>query len=152
MIIGEALPRNAQHFPNKLAIIDQNKSLTHLDLHLRTNRLGNYLAKQGLRRGDRVALSCGSRAEHFEILFGLAKIGAVAVPFDDNWSAEECAAMLEFFEPSAFILEDRDETQDLFSLARQHIFRRQGVGDRLPQHGPEHALRRSACFGSFRRP
>ena len=25
MIIGEALPRNAQHFPNKLAIIEQNK-------------------------------------------------------------------------------------------------------------------------------
>ena len=87
MIIGEALPRNAQHFPNKLAIVDQNKSLTHLDLHLRTNRLGNYLVKQGIRRGDRVALSCGSRAEHFEMLFGLAKIGAIAVPFDYHWSA-----------------------------------------------------------------
>ena len=79
MIIGEALPRNAQHFPNKLAIVDQTRSLTHLDLHVRTNRLGNYLVKQGIRRGDRVALSCGSRAEHFEMLFGLAKIGAIAV-------------------------------------------------------------------------
>ena len=29
--------------------------------------------------------------------------------------------MLEFFQPSAFILEDRDETRDLFYLARQHI-------------------------------
>jgi fatty-acyl-CoA synthase len=121
MIIGEALPRNAQHFPNKLAIVDQTRSLTHLDLHLRTNRLGNYLIQQGIRRCDRVALSCGSRAEHFEMLFGLAKIGAIAVPFDYNWSADECAAMLEFFQPSAFILEDRDETRDLFSLARQHI-------------------------------
>jgi fatty-acyl-CoA synthase len=121
MIIGEALPRNAQHFPYKLAIVDQNKSVTHLDLHLRTNRLGNYLAKQGLRRGDRVALSCGSRAEHFEMLFGLAKIGAVAVPFDYNWSTDECAAMLEFFKPSAFILEDRNETEGLFALAHEHI-------------------------------
>ena len=121
MIIGEALPRNAQHFPNKLAIVDQNKSVTHLDLHLRTNRLGNYLANQGLRRGDRVALSCGSRAEHFEMLFGLAKIGAIAVPFDYHWSAQECAAMLKFFEPNAFILEERNETQDLFSLAQEYI-------------------------------
>ena len=121
MIIGEALPRNAQHFPNKLAIVDQNKSFTHLDLHLRTNRLANYLSKQGIRRGDRVALSCGSRAEHFEMLFGLAKIGAVAVPFDYNWSAQECAAMLKFFEPSAFILEDRKETQRLFPIAREQI-------------------------------
>jgi fatty-acyl-CoA synthase len=121
MIIGEALPRNAQHFPDKLAIIDQNKSFTHLELHLRTNRLGNYLAKQGVRRGDRVALSCGSRAEHFEILFGLAKIGAIAVPFDYNWSAQECAAMLKFFAPSAFILEDRNETQGLFAVARGQL-------------------------------
>jgi acyl-CoA synthetase (AMP-forming)/AMP-acid ligase II len=121
MIIGEALPRNAQRFPNKLAIVDENKSFTHLDLHLRTNRLGNYLVKQGIRRGDRVALSCGSRAEHFEMLFGLAKIGAVAVPFDYNWSAQECAAMLKFFEPSAFILEDRKETQRLFPIAREQI-------------------------------
>jgi fatty-acyl-CoA synthase len=121
MIIGEALPRNAQHFPNKPAIVDQNKSVTHLDLHLRTNRLGNYLAKQGIRKGDRVAVSCGSRSEHFEMLFGIAKIGAIAVPFDYNWSAQECAAMVKFFEPSAFVLERRKETQDLFALASEHM-------------------------------
>src|SRR5918992_6268847 len=121
MIIGEALPRNAQHFPNKPAIVDQNKSITHLELHLRTNRLGNYLSKQGIRRGDRVAVSCGSRSEHFEMLFGIAKIGAIAVPFDYNWSAQECAAMLKFFEPGAFVLEGRKETQGLFALAREHL-------------------------------
>ena len=132
MIIGEALPRNAQHFPNKPAIVDQNKSVTHLNLHLRTNRLGNYLLKQGIRRGDRVAVSCGSRAEHFEMLFGLAKIGAIAVPFDYNWSAQECAAMVKFFEPSAFVLEGRKETQGLLALAREHI----GANKLLAIEGP----------------
>lgn len=132
MIIGEALPRNAQHFPNKPAIVDQNKSVTHLDLHLRTNRLGNYLLKQGIRRGDRVAVSCGSRAEHFEMLFGLAKIGAIAVPFDYNWSVQECAAMVKFFEPSAFVLEGRKETQGLFALAREHM----GANNLLAIEGP----------------
>jgi fatty-acyl-CoA synthase len=132
MIIGEALPRNAQHFPNKPAIVDQNKSVTHLDLHLRTSRLGNYLLKQGIRRGDRVAVSCGSRAEHFEMLFGLAKIGAIAVPFDYNWSVQECAAMVKFFEPSAFVLEGRKETQGLFALAREHM----GANKLLAIEGP----------------
>jgi acyl-CoA synthetase (AMP-forming)/AMP-acid ligase II len=121
MIIGEALPRNAQHFATKPAIIDHHKSITHLDLHLRTNRLGNYLVKQGVRKGDRVAVSCGSRSEHFEMLFGIAKIGAIAVPFDYNWSAQECAAMLKFFEPSAFVLESREQTRDLFALASEHM-------------------------------
>ena len=121
MIIGEALPRNAQHFPDKPAIVDQNKSISHLDLHLRTNRLGNYLIQQGVRKGDRVAVSCGSRSEHFEMLFALAKIGAIAVPFDYNWSAQECAAMVRFFKPEAFILEARSETQGLLKIAREHI-------------------------------
>jgi acyl-CoA synthetase (AMP-forming)/AMP-acid ligase II len=121
MIIGEALPRNAQHFPDKPAIVDQTKSITHLDLHLRTNRLGNYLVKQGIGKGDRVAVSCGSRSEHFEMLFGIAKIGAIAVPFDYNWSAQECAAMMKFFDPGAFVLECRDETRGLFALASEHL-------------------------------
>jgi acyl-CoA synthetase (AMP-forming)/AMP-acid ligase II len=149
MIIGEALPRNAQHFPNKLAIVDQTRSLTHLDLHLRTNRLGNYLVKQGIRRGDRVALSCGGRAEHFEMLFGLAKIGAIAVPFDYHWSADECAAMLEFSNPALLFWKSVRRPEISFPGATAHL-PQQAVDDRLPQHGPEHPLRRSARCGSFR--
>ena len=121
MNIGEALPRNAQHFPKKLAIRDHAKSLTYLDLHLRTNRLGNYLLAQGIRPGDLVAFSCGSRSENFEVLFALGKIGAVAVPFDFHWSAEECRAMIEFLEPQAFVVEGRPETQQLSEILSQRF-------------------------------
>ena len=121
MNIGEALPRNAQRTPNKLAIVDRRRSLTFLEFHERVNRLAHYLRQQGLGKGDLVALSCGSRAEHFEALFALGKIGALAVPFDFNWSAGECAAMVGFFEPKAFILEGRAETQSLFDLARGRV-------------------------------
>ena len=66
------------------------------------------------------------------MLFGLAKIGAIAVPFDYNWSAQECAAMVKFFEPSAFVLEGRKETQGLFALAREHM----GANKLLAIEGP----------------
>jgi acyl-CoA synthetase (AMP-forming)/AMP-acid ligase II len=121
MNIGESLPRNAQHFPDKRAIVDAHRTVTYRELHERTNRLANYLIAQGIRKGDLVGLSCGSRAEHFEALFALAKIGAVAVPFDFNWSAQECEAMLRFFAPKAFFLETRKETEALSTIARQHI-------------------------------
>ena len=121
MNIGESLPRNAQHFPNKRAIVDAQRALTYRELHERTNRLANYLLAQGIRKGDRVGLSCGSRAEHFEALFAIAKIGAVAVPFDFNWSAQECEAMMRFFVPQAFLLETRRETQALSKIARDHV-------------------------------
>jgi fatty-acyl-CoA synthase len=121
MNIGEALPRNAQRSPEKVAIAGRRRSLTFLEFHRRVNRLARVLLKRGIGKGDLVALSCGSRAEHFEALFALGKIGAVAVPFDFNWSAPECEAITGFFAPKAFILEGRAETQALGALARERV-------------------------------
>ena len=121
MNMGEALARNAQRFPGKPALIDERQRLTHLDFHLRTNRLGNYLLKQGVTRGDRVALSCGSRAEHIETIFALAKIGAIAVPFDYGWSVHEYDAMIKFFEPSAFIIEQRKQNGNVWDLVADRL-------------------------------
>ena len=121
MNISEGLPRNAQRFPKKLALRDHAKSLTHLDLHLRTNRLGNYLLAHGVRPGDLVAFSCGSRSENFELLFAIGKIGAVAVPFDFHWSSQECRAMIDFLEPKAFVVEARQETRHFSGLLPQRF-------------------------------
>jgi len=121
MNIGDSLFRNAQHFPEKRAIVDAGRSVTYAQLHERTNRLASYLLERGVAKGELIALSIGSRAEHFETLFAIAKIGAIAVPFDFNWSAPECEAMLEFFAPKAFFLENRKETDALAALAGKHM-------------------------------
>ncbi len=136
MNIGESLPRNAQHFPDKRAIVDAHRTVTYAELHQRTNRLANYLLAQGIRKGELVGLSCGSRAEHFEALFALAKIGAIAVPFDFNWSANECEAMLNFFAPKAFFLETRKETEALTKIASEHLHQSNLIliGSPLPVH------------------
>ncbi|HYA28194.1 MAG TPA: long-chain fatty acid--CoA ligase, partial [Acidobacteriota bacterium] len=123
MNIGESLPRNAQHFPDKPALVDGRRTVTYGQFHERTNRLANYLLNSGLSKGDLVGLSCGSRAEHFEALFAIAKLGAVAIPFDFNWSAQECAAMVRFFQPKAFVMESRSETEALNAIVREHIER-----------------------------
>jgi fatty-acyl-CoA synthase len=121
MNIGESLPRNAQHFPDKPAIVDLHRSVSYRELQERTNRLANYLLSRGIAKGSLVGLSCGSRAEHFEALFSLAKIGAVAVPFDFNWSPKESEAMLRFFAPTAFFLERRQETEGLTQIALERV-------------------------------
>lgn len=123
MNIAESLPRNAQHFPAKRAIVDAYRSVTYREFHERTNRLANYLIGHGVAKGDLVGLSIGSRAEHFEALFAIAKIGALAIPFDFNWSAQECAAMLRFFAPKGFFIEARKETEALMTIARAGIDR-----------------------------
>ena len=136
MNIGESLPRNAQHFPNKRAIVDARRTVTYGELHERTSRLAAYLLAQGIRKGDLVGLSCGSCAEHFEALFAVAKVGAVAVPFDFNWSVRECEAMLRFFSPKAFIVETRKETEALTAIAREYVHGNYllVIGSSLPVH------------------
>jgi len=121
MNMAETLARNAQRFPDKLAVVDPRRALTHRELHLRSNRLANYLRRHGVAKGDRVALSCGNRVEHIEAIFALAKIGAVSVPFDYNWSAQECAAMMQFFEPAALLVEERSETREVWSIALERL-------------------------------
>jgi acyl-CoA synthetase (AMP-forming)/AMP-acid ligase II len=121
MNIGESLPRNAQHFPDKPAIVDGRRTVNYRELHEHTNRLANYLIAQGIGKGDLVGLSCGSCAEHFEALFALAKVGAIAVPFDFNWSAQECEAMVRFFAPRAFFLEERSETKSLGAIVQELV-------------------------------
>jgi fatty-acyl-CoA synthase len=123
MNIGESLPRNSQHFPHKPAIVDSRRTVSYRELHEHTNRLANYLLAQGVGKGEIVGLSVGSRAEHFEALFAIAKIGAIAVPFDFNWSTQECAAMLGFFAPTAFFLEERKETKALTESASGQVHR-----------------------------
>jgi long-chain acyl-CoA synthetase len=102
--MGDALLRNARRFPRKPAIVDGRRSITYLDLHLRTNGLANYLLNEGISHGDRVALSCGNRIEHVEVIFALAKIGAIAVPFDYHWTVREWQMMMNFFEPKALVI------------------------------------------------
>jgi len=119
--MGDALLRNAQRFPTKLALDDGRVRRTYLDLQLRTNRLGNYFLQQGICPGDHVAVSCGNRAEHLEVIFALAKIGVIAVPFDYHWSRQESDAMLKFFAPKAFVIEERQETTDTADLVLDRL-------------------------------
>ena len=119
--MGDALLRNAQRFPTKLALDDGRVKRTYLDLQLRTNRLGNYFLQQGICPGDHVAVSCGNRAEHLEVIFALAKIGVTAVPFDYHWSRQESDAMLKFFAPKAFVIEERHETADTADLVLDRL-------------------------------
>ena len=113
--MAEALARNAQRFPEKASHRRRTPQTDATKIFIcAVIDSANYLLGQGVAKGDRVALSCGNRAEHLEFIFAFAKIGAIAVPFDYGWSTQESAAMLDFFEPSAFLIEERPETKSVW--------------------------------------
>ena len=64
----------------------------------KANRVANMLLARGVQKGDRVAILMFNCLEWLPIYFGILKTGALAVPFNFRYSAEEieyCADLAE---------------------------------------------------------
>ena len=105
LLMGDALRRNAYKYSSKVAIQDSRRRVTYRELNGRVNRLARALLDMGVGKADAVALLVGNRIEHLEILFALAKIGALAIPLDVKWRALEIGATLSSLQPAALLLE-----------------------------------------------
>ena len=72
----------------------------------KANRVANMLLNRGVKRGDKVAILMFNCLEWLPIYFGIFKSGAIAVPFNFRFDADEimyCAHLAEedvlFFGP-----------------------------------------------------
>lgn len=77
LTLGHIVRRNAERFPNRTAMIYQDRSYTFAEYNLRVNRTANALSVLGIAFGDHVAALGRNSLEYFEIYHGSAKIGAV---------------------------------------------------------------------------
>lgn len=69
----------------------------------KANRLANLLIKRGIKKGDKVAILLMNCLEWLPIYFGILKAGAIAVPMNFRYTAEEIKYCLELSETSALI-------------------------------------------------
>ncbi|MGW2715566.1 AMP-binding protein, partial [Streptomyces sp. NPDC001356] len=56
MWLTQLLERNRQCFPDRTALVDEQRSVTWSEFHDRTAELAHGLAELGIGRGDRVAV------------------------------------------------------------------------------------------------
>ena len=71
------------------ALIFEGRELSHRDLDRRSSQAAQAMAAAGVTAGDRVAYLGKNRPEYFEVLFGAAKLGAVAVCVNWRLAARE---------------------------------------------------------------
>lgn len=90
---GSLLSKNAQVLGRETALIFEGFGLavrlTWRQMNARACRFANALRRLGVKRGDRVALFARNSHQWVEALFGLAKIGAVAVTVNYRLTAPE---------------------------------------------------------------
>lgn len=97
------LERAARTTPGREAVVCGGSAWTYAQLHERACRLANALAGLGVRKGDRVALWAGNRAEFPEFLFGVPKLGALASPLDYWWTWADAEAALAQIRPRVVV-------------------------------------------------
>jgi long-chain acyl-CoA synthetase len=97
--LTEFIARNGQWYPDKTAIVCKGESLTCGALNRKINRLANRLIRDGISRGDRVAVLSLNCLEYPEILFGILKSGAVVVPISTMLRKETILSELQDARP-----------------------------------------------------
>lgn len=124
MVITELLERNAKLYPTDTALVEVNpavkpqpnqtwreysliettpggryrREMTWKDFDTKANRFANLLLTRNVKKGDKVAILLMNCLEWLPIYFGILKTGALAVPMNYRYTAEEiryCAELAD---------------------------------------------------------
>lgn len=121
MPITEFLRRNAQLYPDEVSLVEINpeikeehgvpwreyqlvetkpnagyrREMTWMDFECQSNRFANLLTVKGVKKGDKVAILLMNCMEWLPIYFGILKAGALAVPLNYRYTADEIKYCLE---------------------------------------------------------
>ena len=103
MNIARNIETAAQLFPDKTAVLFEEKEITYSELNTAANRLARAMAAHGIQKGDRVALYLPNIPEFAVCYYGTLKVGAIAVSVNPMLKAYEleyilsdCKAVLIF--------------------------------------------------------
>lgn len=89
MILGTSYLRNATSFPDRLALADDSRKLTHAEFLSQTMHTINALVSEGAQRHDRVAVLAFNSIEMVEILAAAELGGFIVLPFNHRLAVPE---------------------------------------------------------------
>ncbi|MFT7131115.1 MAG: citronellyl-CoA synthetase [Gammaproteobacteria bacterium] len=84
MSIGLMVQNNALRYPEEIALICEEESVTWKQFNHRSNRIARILHNDGIKKGDCVSLVMQNRIEFLVCLVGIQKIGGIAGLINTN--------------------------------------------------------------------
>ena len=88
------LDRSASVYPNKPAVIYNDRTYTYAEFNDRVNRLAGALRQAGVTKGDRVAFMVPNIPQMLEGHYGPMRLGAILVAINIRLSAREVSYIL----------------------------------------------------------
>lgn len=95
MLIPDVLESHGTYFRHKEAVVCGNVRRNWGDFNRNTNRVANTLLQLGIGRGSKVAVLMGNSVEMLEVLFGIVKAGACAVPLSGLLTGDQLVDLVD---------------------------------------------------------
>ncbi len=101
--LNAMLQNRVKQHPEKLALIFKDNQWSYAGFQREVDRVANGFIRIGVKRGDRIAFVVPNCAEFLLAVFAVTKIGAVFVPLNPQYTAEEAEYVLQHSEASVVI-------------------------------------------------
>jgi long-chain acyl-CoA synthetase len=93
--LGDIVRYHARRCPDAVAMSCEGRETSWAALDAGSDRVANALAAAGCKAGDRIAFVGKGTDDVFELMFGVAKIGAVLVPVQWRLAVDEVQQILD---------------------------------------------------------
>lgn len=103
LTVHALLVRNAQLYPDRIAVEDEHEKLTHSDLLQRSIKVANALMSLGCQPGSRVAVLSRNSIAMMEIMCACELFGFIAVPLNHRLATPEIGKILQDCTPTLLV-------------------------------------------------
>jgi acyl-CoA synthetase (AMP-forming)/AMP-acid ligase II len=94
-LLGEALLKTAERFPDKTAVISKGKEYSYTQLKDAAEKTASYLIDAGIGKGDRVAVYMNNSWQSAVALYGITLSGAVFLMVNPQTKADKLQFILK---------------------------------------------------------
>jgi len=106
MNLATNLEKSAYYFPDRPALIEEDREISYLEFNKESNRVAHALMKMGIQMGDHVALWAPNSCRWLAIYFGVLKAGAIAVTLPSTLTQSEIIRLLDDAQPKVLFTVD----------------------------------------------
>jgi acyl-CoA synthetase (AMP-forming)/AMP-acid ligase II len=103
--MGDILKRSAKRFPNKTALVENDRRITYFELNKLVNKVARGLHSIGLEKGDRLSILSSNSIEFIVVYFACAKAGITIVPINTGLLTKEVEYIIKDSNSKAVLLE-----------------------------------------------
>ena len=105
--LHDLLAKNLAHRPDHTAVIDGPRQVSYADLDKQVDATAGWLADRGVERGNRVGVHLRKSIEEVVAMFAAARIGAVMVNINHQWTGHQLDYVLRDCDVKALFIDQR---------------------------------------------